>query len=213
MTSRRENLAAISLLVIGLSLLHSTKSIAQDSSDSTESGIIWWVVGAGGVLNSGNADGDTLSATLGQTAADSTTVDDSTFGKMGYGIPRSAMTAHFGFWLPRQLGLDESEPATVGTTNAFALANHPNPFTESTTISYLLPMEGYVRLEVFDPTGRRVRLLVSQAESAGAHRSAWDGRDDTGGKLSTGVYIYRLELTSGTVQSLQSSIGTTYLVK
>jgi hypothetical protein len=207
------NLAAISLLVVGFSLLLSAESLAQDNSDSTESGIIWSVVGAGGVLNSSNDDGDTLSATLGQTAVDSVTVDDSTFGKIGYGIPRSAVTAHLGFWLPRRTGGDEPAPATVGATNAFALANHPNPFNESTTISYLLPMEGYVRLEIFDPTGRRVRLLVSGAQSAGAHRSEWDGHDDAGGTLATGVYIYRLELTSGTVQSRQSSSGTTSLVK
>jgi hypothetical protein len=205
----RSSLASITLLLLGLFL--STEAIAQQSQDS--SAIVWWVVGTGGTLAASNADGDTLSATLGQTAADSATVDDSTYGKIGYGIPRAALTAHLGFWLPRRNGLDESQPAVAGTHNTLGLASNPNPFSDKTTISYQLPADGESRLEIFDARGNRVRLLVDEAQSAGTHRVIWGGENDAGGVLPAGAYFYRVELISGADNSRQSASGMIYRIK
>ncbi len=72
-------------------------------------------------------------------------------------------------------------------------ANHPNPFNPSTTIAYTLATSGRVRLTVFDTTGRRVRSLVDADESNGPHSVEFDGRDDAGSGLASGVYFYRLE--------------------
>ena len=69
----------------------------------------------------------------------------------------------------------------------------PNPFNAATVIGFDLPAPEYVRLEVFDVLGHRVRLLVSAPIGAGSHRVSWDGRDDTGRALSSGIYLYRLE--------------------
>jgi hypothetical protein len=197
--------AATALLIILLSLVASSRGSAQESQDSTT--IAWWVIGTGGALATANEDGDTLSATLGQTAVDSTTVDDSTFGKLGTDIPRTAMTTWLGFWLPRQAASVESLPAIAATANALAVANAPNPFRESTTISYQLPVGGDVRLEIFDDAGSRVRLLVDERQAAGGQSVIWDGSNDGGVKLASGIYFYRLEARGGVVRRAYGTIS------
>jgi hypothetical protein len=72
-------------------------------------------------------------------------------------------------------------------------ANHPNPFNPSTTISYRLGEAGRVRLTIYDAAGRHVRTLADRAEAAGEHAVVFDGRDDAGRALASGVYFYRLD--------------------
>lgn len=68
--------------------------------------------------------------------------------------------------------------------------NVPNPFNPNTTIQFQLPMEGAVTLRIYDVEGRRVRTLLSASQlSAGNHSVAWDGCDDLGRELSSGVYF------------------------
>jgi hypothetical protein len=77
---------------------------------------------------------------------------------------------------------------------AFALhANAPNPFNPETTIGFELASSTGVRLEVFDLLGQKVRTLVSQTLPSGSHRALWDGRNDAGIQVGSGVYVYRLE--------------------
>jgi hypothetical protein len=70
--------------------------------------------------------------------------------------------------------------------------NHPNPFNPETQISYSLPQEADVRLVVYNMLGQRVRLLVDGYQSAGNNTVTWDGRDENGEQVATGVYFYRL---------------------
>lgn len=71
---------------------------------------------------------------------------------------------------------------------------YPNPFSDKTTIELTLPETGSeVRLEVFDMTGKKVRTLIQNGLSAGSHTVGWDGRDEDGRKLATGVYSLRLQ--------------------
>ena len=75
----------------------------------------------------------------------------------------------------------------------FALAqNFPNPFNPETTISYDLPVEASVRLEVFDLLGQQVRSLAAGEQAAGRYQLRWDGRDSGGREMGSGVYFYRL---------------------
>ncbi|HEU4930145.1 MAG TPA: T9SS type A sorting domain-containing protein, partial [Candidatus Krumholzibacteria bacterium] len=78
-----------------------------------------------------------------------------------------------------------------GTTELFA--NYPNPFNPSTTIRYRVASAGHVRLMVFDAAGRRIRVLVDDEQPAGAHDASFDGRDDAGRAIASGVYFYRLD--------------------
>ncbi len=87
-----------------------------------------------------------------------------------------------------------NDPATLDVPESYKLfQNYPNPFNPSTTISYALTRMANVRLEVFNLLGQRVRTLVNGQVAPGVHRVVWDGRDDLGRELASGVYIYRLK--------------------
>ncbi|MBN4076203.1 S8 family serine peptidase [Gemmatimonas aurantiaca] len=76
--------------------------------------------------------------------------------------------------------------------------NYPNPFNPSTTIAYSLPRAGEVSLVVYNTLGQRVRMLLSGRQSAGENKVVWDGTDDSGRQVASGMYLYRL-VTSETV--------------
>jgi hypothetical protein len=78
--------------------------------------------------------------------------------------------------------------------------NHPNPFNPSTTISYHLPEACAVTLEVYDPSGKMIaRLLDGVVKPGGMHRARWNGTDDRGRNVASGVYLYRLVAGKETV--------------
>jgi hypothetical protein len=84
-------------------------------------------------------------------------------------------------------GVEERTPAV------FALEqNVPNPFNPTTTIAFSLPAAGPVELIVYDVSGRRVATLLKRDLSAGAASVQWDGRNDHGAWVASGVYFYRL---------------------
>ena len=70
--------------------------------------------------------------------------------------------------------------------------NAPNPFNSQTVFSYFLPAPGPARVEVFALTGQRVAVLRQGPQQAGYHRLHWDGRDDVGRSMASGMYLYRL---------------------
>lgn len=70
--------------------------------------------------------------------------------------------------------------------------NYPNPFNASTAIEYELPADGMARVEVFNMLGRRVRILVDGFRSAGRYVTVWNGRNDVGEDVSSGVYFCRI---------------------
>lgn len=75
--------------------------------------------------------------------------------------------------------------------------NMPNPFNPSTLISFDLPRRGRAKLDIFDVRGSLVRTLVSGVVEAGRHQRVWQGKDDGGREVSSGVYFYRLETEQG----------------
>lgn len=76
----------------------------------------------------------------------------------------------------------------------FALfQNYPNPFNPETTIHYNLPQDEFVLLKIYDLLGREVRTLINAKQSAGKKRISWDGRDDAGKRVSSGMYLYKLK--------------------
>ena len=74
----------------------------------------------------------------------------------------------------------------------FLAQNYPNPFNPSTSISYGLPSDAHVKIEIFNLLGQRIKALVNEEQSAGYKRITWDGRDDLGKAISSGTYLYRL---------------------
>jgi len=101
--------------------------------------------------------------------------------------------------MDQSLVLDVKSKQNENMPAAFALyANVPNPFNPSTTIKYDLPRQAEVKLEIFDMLGRRVRTLVNQHQTAGRHAIAWDGRNEQGQVVASGVYIYQLRAVPST---------------
>lgn len=90
---------------------------------------------------------------------------------------------------------DVTTPAPGGVVSGRPqlLGNRPNPFNPQTVITFALPAATDVALRVYDLRGRLVRVLVDGPCAAGYHDVTWDGRDDTGGEVASGVYVYRLE--------------------
>ncbi|HVP36399.1 MAG TPA: T9SS type A sorting domain-containing protein [Terriglobales bacterium] len=85
-----------------------------------------------------------------------------------------------------------AKPKVIPTSFAL-LNNYPNPFNPNTTILYALPHETDVKLEVYNILGQRVRVLVNEHQAAGYKTIVWDGRNDKGEAVSTGIYFYRLQ--------------------
>ncbi|MEF3694075.1 MAG: C25 family cysteine peptidase, partial [Candidatus Cloacimonadota bacterium] len=77
------------------------------------------------------------------------------------------------------------------------LQNYPNPFNNSTTIDYKLSQPGRVSLEIYNLRGQLVRSLVNDSRSVGIHSANWDGRDENGRNIASGVYLYRLTSPEG----------------
>ena len=75
--------------------------------------------------------------------------------------------------------------------------NYPNPFNPSTKIEYDVPLRSHVQLAVYDILGQLVRTLINSDHSNGHYSVAWDGTNELGRQVATGMYIYRLEAADG----------------
>jgi len=93
---------------------------------------------------------------------------------------------------------------TLGTTSVAETAaeiptkfeleqNYPNPFNPETTIKYHLPARVNVTLRIYNALGQELRTLVNNVQDAGVYTATWDGKDNNGRQLSTGLYLFRLE--------------------
>lgn len=71
--------------------------------------------------------------------------------------------------------------------------NEPNPFNPATRIEFAIPVAAHTRLRVYDLQGSLVRTLLEEFIGAGAHSVVWDGRDERGRRVSSGVYLYELQ--------------------
>jgi hypothetical protein len=108
-------------------------------------------------------------------------------GRNGYGLYR---------FHPPVTGVDEE----VALPQALKIiGNSPNPFNPATTISFSLSARSETELSIYSATGQRIRTLVSGNQTAGSHSVIWDGLDDSGKPVSSGVYLSRLTAEKYTV--------------
>jgi hypothetical protein len=93
-------------------------------------------------------------------------------------------------------GSEVLSPWTRATSALPGLAlyqNYPNPFNPVTKIGFSIPQKTLVRITIYDAAGRRVRLLADSSYPAGPHSIQWDGRNDQGRRVASGVYFYNLD--------------------
>jgi len=141
---------------------------------------------------------------------------------VGAGVPKGVRTSTrrtisditptigslLGFPTPYATGKSMMEILTsVGTESQVGLLpvtvhlaqNYPNPFNPTTAISYQVSAVSWVNLRVFDILGRQVTTLVSGSRPAGAHVVQWDGNNERGERMPSGIYLYRLTVGSSEV--------------
>lgn len=96
-----------------------------------------------------------------------------------------------------------ASPGVPPVVNALA-QNSPNPFNPETRIAYSVAARGPVELTIYDVHGRRVRTLVRETKEAGPYVVAWDGRDDAGASVASGIYLYAIK--AGSFESTRKAV-------
>ncbi|MCF8242028.1 MAG: T9SS type A sorting domain-containing protein [Melioribacteraceae bacterium] len=71
--------------------------------------------------------------------------------------------------------------------------NFPNPFNPTTNIKFSIPEAGLVSLKIFNILGQEIRTLVSDVKESGSYQVTWNGKDDHGNSVSTGIYLYKIQ--------------------
>ena len=89
--------------------------------------------------------------------------------------------------------VDVEDNVIIQTPEIFLHQNYPNPFNPTTTINYSLKENSNVSLNIYNIKGQKVKQLVSDQLSAGQHSVVWNGKDDSGKSVSSGIYLYKLK--------------------
>ena len=87
---------------------------------------------------------------------------------------------------------DPASPISNLISNYNLLQNYPNPFNPETIIEYQVPERGRVELNIYNMLGQKIRTLVNDVMPAGTYQVLWNGKDDYGNQVATGVYLYQL---------------------
>jgi hypothetical protein len=84
-------------------------------------------------------------------------------------------------------------PSGITSLRTELAQNTPNPFNPKTTIRFTLSSPAQTRLEIYDAAGRMIRVLLDETRAAGVQQVVWNGLDDAGRSVGSGVYFYRLK--------------------
>jgi len=96
---------------------------------------------------------------------------------------------------PDSIVTDVPDESHAALPYGYALhQNYPNPFNPNTVIKYEIPTRAEVNIAVFNLLGQKIRTLFNGLRAAGEHEAEWDGTDDRGRPVASGVYMYRANL-------------------
>lgn len=100
------------------------------------------------------------------------------------------------------VGIGSNLDGDQATPKDFRLfQNYPNPFNPTTTLRYSIPKSTNVIIKIYDILGREIKILVNRRVSSGEYTVQWDGTDNFGKQVSSGIYIYRMATQNGIVQA------------
>ena len=172
----------------------------KDSIRDDPAGIIALVFISFGVIPAGTDTFATLYFTTGPTWDPSIHNPIDTFIPLTEGLsytdtsasPRD-ITPHYD--PPGNLDVkDDPKGNAAGLPKIFSLSqNYPNPFNAVTVISFALPKTGHVNLGVYNILGQKVKDLVDEVVTAGYKKVVWDGKNNGGNDVASGVYFYRIK--------------------
>ena len=114
-------------------------------------------------------------------------------------VAKLAGVRHSGVGLSNffDLNVTSTSQGPPNQVNTFVLKqNFPNPFNPGTTIEYTLEKSSEITLKIFNLLGEEIRILANKTQAAGTHRVIWDGRNNTGKRVTSGVYVYKIEVDS-----------------
>ena len=116
------------------------------------------------------------------------------------------LTAYTAYWATKawQYSLGNDISGLSENNYMQILKNYPNPFNNQTTIEYTIPYNSMVELKVYNTKGQIVNLLLREKKNKGEYSFTWDGTDEKGNKVTSGVYFYRLTLDG--IESYNDSI-------
>ena len=141
------------------------------------------VIGTGGMVAKVNDNNITMSGITGQLAIQKLPGTEPVINNM-------IVDVYQGFWVP--LGNSPTGVEDYTSTNFGKIENFPNPFSTSTIVKYNLPSDGFATVKIYDMVGNVVKVLFSGHQSSGDKEISWNGKDELGGYLSSGSYIYEL---------------------
>jgi len=100
-----------------------------------------------------------------------------------------------GFWNPwvSWAAPVEEDQEILFPTDFKLRQNYPNPFNAATLIQYTLPRVSQVRIQIYNLLGRKIRLLLDEKQEAGFREIRWDGTDDNGVEVGSGIYFCRIQ--------------------
>ncbi|NIT58036.1 MAG: T9SS type A sorting domain-containing protein [Aliifodinibius sp.] len=102
------------------------------------------------------------------------------------------------FEIPTEItGIDDQRPVAELPREFTLSQNYPNPFNPSTTIEFYLPRTDHVELVITNVLGQKVRTLYAGRVTAGSHQFSWDGTNENGATVASGVYLYHLKTSLG----------------
>ena len=123
-------------------------------------------------------------------------VDDIIIGESDAGFPKAK--GLFGIYSgDTTIILSVHEPSGFRPSEFNLSQNYPNPFNPLTTIKYSILKKTFVRIRIFDSSGREVTSLVNQEQGAGDYSVVWRGQDRNGAIVASGAYYYQLESADG----------------
>lgn len=123
---------------------------------------------------------------------------DGWVGLGSYGTSHTTSYDYFQVYSGTRSGKLVAMPEGVPPASLPRLASFPNPFNPNTLVAYQVTVPGRVRLAVFDILGQQVKQLLDAPQAAGEYQLRWDGTDDAGHPVVSGVYLCRLVAPGGT---------------
>lgn len=172
------------LTVFGIIFIFLANTTAQNSNNKNAYTVSHGVVGSGGVMGADNGH-HTLSATAGEIIVGDA-INDPYFLFVGYWQPEIELP-------PTDIQTAQMPELPLSFK---VLQNYPNPFNPQTSIQYQLPEQGHVTIEIFNVMGQRIRQLQAKIERPGYKHTLWNGRDDEGNLVDSGIYLFRVTVSN-----------------
>jgi len=111
-------------------------------------------------------------------------------GNINIEVHKASISDNLGNLMDVQVSLEEDNKEVPSGFSL--LQNYPNPFNPQTNISFTLPEEGEVNLKIYNLKGQLVKVMVNRRLESGLHTFIWDGKDNSGKDLPSGIYFYKL---------------------